>query len=128
MQPIELNPQQVGRGLGQRVVGFLELRSQRRVGAARDRDDFALHERGLQVRQDRGLGIALVVCLAHLLLQFLAAGVDDGLRQRFDPKLSALRDFAVAVVRDRGRVGRRELDAFLAAGYSDRRVAISESS
>ena len=39
-----------------------------------------------------------------------------------DKRLSVLRDFTVAVVEKRGRVGEEELDAFLAAGFTKAQV------
>ena len=53
--------------------------------------------------------------------QQVDAAVLDALRNEeplTDPKLEALRNFALAVVRDRGWVNEQDQSAFLAAGYS----------
>lgn len=39
-----------------------------------------------------------------------------------DARLEALRDFTLAVVRDRGNVGDEDVEAFRAAGYDDRAI------
>ncbi len=39
-----------------------------------------------------------------------------------DERLSVLRDFTIAVIEKRGRVGEQELDAFLAAGFTKAQV------